>query len=302
MKAMKTAIGAVATLLLFWCSQGAAAPFSELVVFGDSLSDDGAYYISELDDLVPDYRYYYNGRFSNGPVWAEYLSDANRLNVPLTDWALGGAQTGGLTPPGLTEQVLLYTLTEGPPSADALFAIWIGGNDYLNGSGDVQAAIGNIRDALDELAQFGTRHLLVLNLPDLGVIPKKLGDSDAGLATEFSVQFNAGLAAMLDEFATANPQIEIYEFDVYSFYILVRSDPMAYGFNNVTEPSPNFDVENNFDNSAGHVFWDDLHPTTEMHVLVADNVFAVLNAQPGEGSDDDSDSSSCFIGSVAGDM
>ena len=39
-----------------------------------------------------------------------------------------------------------------------------------------------------------------------------------------------------------------------------------------------FEVPNNFD-GAGHVFWDDIHPTTEMHAIVADRVFAALNEQ-----------------------
>lgn len=42
-------------------------------------------------------------------------------------------------------------------------------------------------------------------------------------------------------------------FDVFSFAMAVRNDPAAYGFINATEPSPNFDVPNNFD-GTGHVF------------------------------------------------
>ncbi|MGA9478940.1 MAG: hypothetical protein WBV21_14260, partial [Desulfobacterales bacterium] len=45
-----------------------------------------------------------------------------------------------------------------------------------------------------------------------------------------------------------------------------------------TDPSPNFEVPNNFD-GAGYLFWDERHPTTSMHELIADQVFTLLNEQ-----------------------
>lgn len=276
-----------------------AVLFDEVVVFGDSLSDNGNLVFIE-NQPKPDQTLYYEGRFSNGPVWVEYLTDAQHLNVPLTDKALGGAQTNGLVPPGLIEQVIAYVTTnDSPPSANALFAIWIGGNDFLNANGDAPVSVDNINDAMQRLAQFGVMNLLVLNLPDLGQIPAELGSSEAPQATAFTNDFNSGLANMLDEFRAEHPGIMVFEFDVFTFAKTVRNDPTAYGFVNVTEPSPNFDVPDNFD-GAGYLFWDERHPTTGMHALIADQVFALLNqqAQPpamDNSSSDDGGSSSCFI-------
>ena len=266
-------------LLLVPCaSDGFAGLFTEIVVFGDSLSDNGNLVFIE-DQPEPDPEDYFQGRFSNGPVWVEYLASPERLNASLTDRALGGAQSDGLVPSGLIEQVTAYIVTDGPQlSPNALFIIWIGGNDFLNGDGDFQAAVANIKDAMDRLVQFEAKHVLVLNLPDLGTIPDTLGTPEAAQATVFSIEFNAELPNMLDTFSVENPEIGLYDFDVFSFFVAVQSDPGAFGFSNVTDPSPNFEIPNNFD-GAGHVFWDDIHPTTEMHAIVADRVFADLNEQ-----------------------
>lgn len=286
-------------LLIPFASNGFAASFDEIVVFGDSLSDNGNLVFIE-DQPLPDPELYYQGRFSNGPVWVEYLADPQRLNAPLTDRALGGAKTDGFVPPGLIQQVIAYKATaDASPSPNALFIIWIGGNDYFNGDGVSQAAVANINEAMEELVQFGGMHLLVLNLPDLGAIPAMLGKPEASQATAFSTDFNAELADMLDNFRVEHPEIGLYEFNVFSFTMAVRNDPATYGFINVTDPSPNFEVPNNFD-GAGYLFWDERHPTTSLHELIADQVFTLLNEQstPPEMNNvaqDDGGGSSCFI-------
>ena len=81
-----------------------AAPFSAIYAFGDSLSDAGNAYIA-TGGATPVSPPYSDGRFSNGPVWVQDLSDflglgplAPSLAQPSapnrTDFAVGGAQTG----------------------------------------------------------------------------------------------------------------------------------------------------------------------------------------------------------------
>jgi phospholipase/lecithinase/hemolysin len=287
----------IMALSVFFASNGFAAMFDEIVIFGDSLSDNGNLVFIE-NQPEPDPELYYQGRFSNGPVWIEYLADAQHLNVSLTDRAIGGAQSGGFI--GLNVQIPAYVTTaDSPPSPNTLFSIWIGGNDFLNGDGDFQVTVANINEAMEELAEFGAKYLLVLNLPDLGAIPATLGKPEAPRATAFSNDFNAGLANMLSGFRTEHPEIMVFEFDVYSFAMAVRNDPAAYGFDNVTDSSPNFDVPNNFE-GAGYVFWDERHPTTSMHALIADQVFAQLKEEAqspamDNASSDGGGGGSCFI-------
>src|SRR6266536_3488274 len=80
----------------------AAGPFREVLVFGDSLSDTGnVLAVTEpvLAEAIPISPPYFQGRFSNGPVWVDIL--AERLDLPLrpflqggTNFAFGGAQIG----------------------------------------------------------------------------------------------------------------------------------------------------------------------------------------------------------------
>jgi len=79
-----------------------ATDFSNIVIFGDSLSDNGNLY-AQTKKLVPDARQYYQGRFSNGPVWVEYLADTLQID--------------GSAPPGLFSQINSF-LVKQPFSTD----------------------------------------------------------------------------------------------------------------------------------------------------------------------------------------
>jgi thermolabile hemolysin len=287
---------------LFCITSGYAEPFDQVVIFGDSLSDNGNLVLID-DQPEPDPSIYYMGRFSNGPVWVEYLVEPGRLNAPLVNRALGGAQSEGLTPPGLIEQVIGHiSLVSTPLSPDTLFIIWIGGNDHLYGDRDFQSTVDNINEAMEHLVNFGGMHLLVLNLPDLGATPSLIGSPESGQATQFTINFNTALGESIEAFRAGNPGIGVYTFDVNAFFAAIRNDPQAYGFIDVNQPSPNFDIPDNFD-GAGHLFWDDLHPTTQTHVLLADHVLVSLDEQVGsapEGgaAEASTSSSSCFIGAL----
>lgn len=285
----RTILAVMLALFLYLPTAALASNFDTLVVFGDSLSDNGNLFAYDPTQVPSDY--YYQGRFSNGPVWAEYLADAGFLDCDLVDRAYGGATTDGAFPLGLIAQVSAYT-GSATLEDNTLFAIWIGANDFLNGSTDYAASAANIGTALDDLAAFGAEHILIINLPDLGSTPRNLGTEYEDGARMLSQGFNAALAAVIDAFQVANPDVNVYEFDVYAFMQAVAGDPDSYGFTNATQVSPSYDIADNFDNSAGYVFWDDIHPTTEAHEVIADQVLSILP------EDDDSDDNSCFINNL----
>src|SRR4029079_13741701 len=94
-------IAALAIVSPAVADRAAAGPFINIVVFGDSLSDIGN--VSQATPFITQPKtpgpYYWNGRFSNGPVYAETL--ATGLGLPAlansaaggTDYAYGGALT-----------------------------------------------------------------------------------------------------------------------------------------------------------------------------------------------------------------
>ena len=77
--------------------------FGNWYVFGDSLSDNGN--IPKLTGYSLPPAPYAGNRFSNGPVWAEYVpSSVNFGFTPSNDYAVGGAFTGPISAQGLNGQ------------------------------------------------------------------------------------------------------------------------------------------------------------------------------------------------------
>src|SRR5262245_39269890 len=99
----------LALCILSTALPAAAGHFTRLVVLGDSLSDTGAVF-AVTQGAAPASPPYYAGRFSNGPVWPEYLGAA--LSIPVQNFAYGGTQTSsanlfdglfGVASPGLAD-------------------------------------------------------------------------------------------------------------------------------------------------------------------------------------------------------
>ena len=117
-----------------------ASPFSNLFVFGDSLSDAAGG--NNANPLAPNEGglatpFPYNGgRFSNGKVAVEYLAESLGLDAAHTfHFAIGGARTGinGVFPfTGLATQVQAFGAVA-PTLGDlsgSLFSVWAGANDF----------------------------------------------------------------------------------------------------------------------------------------------------------------------------
>ncbi len=269
----------------------AASQYTHIVVFGDSLSDDGNLFALDASQ-VPAAKYY-QGRFSNGLVWVEYLAGADLLDATLVNRAYGGATTDGSSPPGVQLQVSTY-VASATALPDALYIIWVGANDFLGvPPADFETSAANIGDALDELATFGANHIMVVDLPDLGAIPRNAGTNNAAVATALTTSFNAELAEVVAAFETANPSIRVYEFSAFDLFADVMANPDDYGIGNATGICPNFTVDDNFDNDGGYLFWDAIHPTTEAHEEIAQEAAQIL--PDADGDSDSGNSLGCFI-------
>jgi phospholipase/lecithinase/hemolysin len=269
----------------------AASQYTHIVVFGDSLSDDGNLFA--LDATQVPASQYYQGRFSNGLVWVEYLAGADLLDATLVNNAYGGATTDGSSPPGVQLQVSTY-VASATALPDALYIIWVGANDFLGiPPADFETSAANIGDALDELATFGANHIMVVNLPDLGAIPRNAGTNNAAVATALTTSFNAELAEVVTAFETANPSIRVYEFNANALFSDVMANPADYGIGNATGICPNFTVDDDFDNDGDYLFWDSIHPTTEAHEEIAQEAAQLL--PDADGDSDSSNGVGCFI-------
>jgi cholinesterase len=254
---------AIVTLAL--TASAFASSFSSLVVYGDSLSDNGNLYSLIGYPPAP----YYDGRFSNGPVAAEQL--ATDLGVPLYDFAVGGATSGvgnyvdggsqttvgALGLPGMQEELAeSAALLSSPLVSSSLFLVWGGANDFLT-DGSPTVAAANVDAIVAELESDGAQNILVPGLPNLGLTPDYA--SDPAAATAYTDAFNTALVAGL-------PGDAIY-FNTANLLDQVEADPAAYGLTNITDPC--FNGSTVCADPNQYLFWDGFHPTTAVDTILA---------------------------------
>src|SRR5437588_7599042 len=279
-------LGAATLMVPLTTLHADSTPFSRIFVFGDSLSDTGNFYTLTGGYPPPPY---VNGRFSNGKLWVEYAADALQMIIlPGDNYAVAGATTGrynlnnglsGLTFPGMLDQIDAFQASHRPAEAnDALFVVWAGANDVFaalaTGTSPqtlISNGVYNTALAIVRLNQSGARHILVSNLPDLGVTPFVLSLGVGAQLTQLSAAYNAALTATLDALNTNG----ISTIRVNSFATLeaMASHPAQFGFTNVTQP---------FLTTGGNpdefLFWDSVHPTTIGHAVLAQEALNSLIA------------------------
>lgn len=237
-----------------------AVKIDQIVVFGDSMSDNGnilsltrkAHKVFPSVPVLPKDPPYYMGRFSNGPVWIEDLAAA--LNVPLIDYAYGGAWAEPLhdsrimVPFGIGMQVNFYLVRYALDfhKGDHLFVIWAGANDYVDGRDDADYATSNtvasIETQIDWLVYYGAKNILVLNLPDLSVVPEitKKGQQEIQKAKKIVNMHNDKLARMMainqDKYRQQDPDIKLIFADIGPDFMDVYNNPEKYNLKDVTTP------------------------------------------------------------------
>ncbi|MBW4498968.1 MAG: SGNH/GDSL hydrolase family protein [Scytonema hyalinum WJT4-NPBG1] len=267
--------------------------FSDMYVFGDSLCDIGNAFDTTqkaLGEGRPPSPPYFQGRFSNGPVWIEFLATllglTSRRN---TNFAIGGANTGSdntlipnnpLRLSGLQQQINSFIgdlkAVNRLADCEAVYIIWAGANDYLGG-GLTQPAIPikNLSDAVASLAAVGAKHIMVLNLPDLGELPATRKNSQqSALLNALTREHNVGLAKSLSSLSLGS-DVNIILFDVHSLFNQVLTNPTKFGFTNVTDSQLD-QLEHLQNYTDKFLFWDVIHPTTTSHMIFAKFAFSLL--------------------------
>lgn len=280
-----------------------AATFSSINIFGDSLSDPGNIY-NWTGGLIPDPpAAYYQGHFSNGPIWTEYLAEDLGLNPTLytsgiassqgVNYAFGGATTGStniinklnteLPPlPGVQNQVL-YAQQNQPADPNGLYILWAGGNDYTyDGNKNTTGVVNNLSVAINDLYKSGARNFLIGNLPDLSKTP--LGSSGVLVPVdELQDTVKDHNALLKKEVKDLNQSLfnsNIALFDVNALFKDVIKKPSKYGLENVS----NGCLLVGCTNPDEYLFWDNFHPTTAGHKLIADAAYATLEKEFGSKS------------------
>jgi phospholipase/lecithinase/hemolysin len=247
-----------------------AYSFSALYVFGDSLSDTGRSPAPEQG--------YYEGRYSNGPLWVEYLS----AELGITYNASNNFAVSGSTTADLMSQTT--SLVPSTNLSTALFTVESGGNDFLDGAEAdlsdsgwnslVASGVSNITSTLNVLYTNGAREIIVGNLANIGQTPAAAAEP-ALFATYVDTKvalFNTQLHSSVTNFTKSHPGARIYLLDENTLLSQIIKTPASYGFTVTTNGAledPHLTDKSVTGPGADYVFWDIIHPTTKVHALVS---------------------------------
>ncbi|MEL7075050.1 MAG: phytase [Cyanobacteria bacterium J06582_2] len=275
-------------------------PFSNLVVFGDSLSDAGNVF-NVTAGLIPPSPPYSEGRFSNGDLIVDAvtesleLPDSESFLTGGSNYAFGGAQTGAGTSefgllgdlpetfdvPNIGQQIELYLATQTPSQTD-LFYVYGGANDFidplLRGESlpTAEEIVGNITSNITELSEAGAQTFVVPNLPLLGNIPLFAEQPEAtAILNDATDEFNQLLDTELDAIAQ-ELDITIVEPDINGVSTEIQNNPAEFGIANTTDAALDLINLSLTGNPDEFFFWDTFHPTAATTEIVAEAVIDVL--------------------------
>lgn len=275
------------------------AGIQHLVVFGDSLSDPGNLSSNTFGFVIPP-RIFYKGRFSNGPVWADYVSHS--LQWTVDNYAVGGART---RPSSFPESFAVKSFPEQIVSSESrlkeldpqktLIAMWIGPNNYLrngaeyeNGKGKPEAtalgkgvtlSIQEIESGIKSVEKLGFKHFVIGTMPELGGINRNPYDgqaaSDATLY-EATRLHNEQLHKLIDQLSAENKDLSFVIYHAYEINKSTYENPKAFAFSRLDAPCYVGSLNGNFygkeefcADPMGYKFWEYLHPNTRMQCYYA---------------------------------
>jgi phospholipase/lecithinase/hemolysin len=284
----------------------------QVVSFGDSLSDVGTY--APIASAVG------GGRFTTNPgqVWSQDVAQyyGGSLSAAYTidlghelkaqsglGYAQGGATVatpadqsdfltdviGNVEMP-VNQQVTSYLSAHTAFNSNQLVLVWAGANDVLRAgappaaTATVQTAATALAGIVAQIVHSGATHVVVVNVPNIGLSPEGLATSDHGATlTLLSQTFNDSLTAGLQANGVQNSVIQV---DAYTWLNGIIANFQANGFavsntGVACDPkktpdqtallcSPSTYVSANADQT--YMFADQLHPTTHLHTLFAQYV------------------------------
>jgi phospholipase/lecithinase/hemolysin len=173
--------------------------------------------------------------------------------------------------------------TSAKHKAETLVIEWSGPNDLMTvnaepSKAEVDRAIkARIKNA-EKLIRNGYINIVLFNLPDLFLTPRyqAMSKADQKNARDCSLYFNQELEKASKKLSAKYPQSSVNVFDINSTFTEVYNNPEKYGFekSKLTKPyvkSKDFKENSNGTSPAeGYMFWDDVHPSADMHAILAE--------------------------------
>jgi len=249
--------------------------FDRLVVFGDSLSDSKGRMFEKTHHIFPSYNQYYDGRFTNGFVWGEYLSSPAFLNKGLVNFAEGGSTSASYSGFNLFGNFLsnLHTQMKGYKASDRDLTIFFAGaNDYITlHKDDVLHVVEKQIDDVTKLLEGKVKHVLVMGMPDISLTPDSQHSEDKRKFKDITIAHNTLLQKNVEELKAKYPDKKIFFFDTNSALKKIinvardvgydtRHSYTKHGYIHLPiEHDPELNI------APEYLYNDGVHPTQEVH-------------------------------------
>ena len=279
--------------------------YSKIYIFGDSLSDAGNF-ASLIGSFPP---LYYNNRVSNGPLAIDVMAGKLGLSVNASmhllglnqgnNYAVAGAKASKNDPIDLNTQIVSFQANHGNIApADALYVIFIGGNDIRsalmltsteNAKATINSAVSKIHDIISVLNQIGARTFLIINSLDVAQIPETRLIASATnnpdliqQAHSLSSFYKKRLHKMIEK-AEEEFDINVTEFNLFKYFNKIIKKSEKFGFTNTTDACfssvtftfhPDCNYGANFDK---FFFFDEIHPSARVHDILGKAFFDAIN-------------------------
>ncbi|KAL5040939.1 hypothetical protein BDW71DRAFT_212625 [Aspergillus fruticulosus] len=231
-----------------------------------------------------------SGTAADSTNWVGYLTTVyNDTTVLSYNYAVYGATVNNTLVPGVPHDLAYqvsrvfepnYCLspesdTEVEPRETwtpeaALFTVWIGINDiyFLSQQTDpfkdIPSVLQSYFNLVDQLYGCGARDLVIFNVPPCDRSPHILAlqPSDIQLYETVTKEFNRQLLDAVGHWQLANPDSTMSIYDAWTFFTEILDNPQGYGFVDSTCIGA----------GKGCVWWDDFHPVSALHRLLAADV------------------------------
>lgn len=169
--------------------------------------------------------------------------------------------------------------------AETLVIEWSGANDFIlaNAKPSLDAAKKAVQARVDnfkELIKNGYLNFVWFNLPNIALTPRYQAKSEEerNLAEKCTKEFNAELEKAYAELVLNYPQCTIEIFNVNKIFARIYDNPEEYGLSKEKRTqaytkSDAFLNQTGVSPAKGYMFWDDVHPSADMHALLAQQFY-----------------------------
>jgi phospholipase/lecithinase/hemolysin len=257
-------------------------------VFGDSLSDNGNFVVLYPNTFFPIFQPPTAlPRCSNGPMWPDYLGEM--IGQPITpvvdggnNYAIAAATISPENPSTFDAADTGYAMVDrflakyGKADPEAIYIIWLGGNDLDWPASFEQHVFDTLVVMVGRLYDAGARRFLIPNMFNEGSVPLlvqvfQLSPTYLDELTQMTLLWSNLLDTLPTKFPDANIRIS----DVRRLYLSIDRHPRLFGFTNTTDACfHDWTTLAVCADPHDYLFWDESHPSTHTHKLIA-SLFAL---------------------------